>query len=254
MPVNVMGKVTTLNFFAALPGRAATDDRLTALHFRVLMVIAGYDRMGRNGQCCWAGRKKLASRAGCHPNSLSAAISELVGMGYVAEERHESDGRKKGFRVVYDAEKDARGIGIERQENRSSPDYLSRKRRSVGDPSRREDRSATDYPSVEDRSPDDHLSDQLSEEKRNKIQRLIDEAHKPNILRRNVRYKSEDCKVPYGARTHETIVQALKPYNGWGILLSLPQATREYLEQRCTDGLLNEEDLLRARLEAGRVA
>ncbi len=50
-----MTKVLGKNFFAAMPARMMSDERLAALHFRVLAVIAVHDRMGRNGQHCWAG-------------------------------------------------------------------------------------------------------------------------------------------------------------------------------------------------------
>lgn len=256
-----MGKVTTLNYFGALPGRASHDRRLTALHFRVLLVIAGHDRMGRNGQCCWAGRKKLAARVGCDPSSLSSAISDLVDMEYLQEERHENDGRKKGFRVIYKAEEDAPGIGIEFQKNRFPDENLSD-----------ENRLADENLSAGDRFPDRNIS--RDEDPTNTQQKQCVESYdrKPNILRRNKTYKSEDStyrsedqkyhpqkhhpevgKKLYGPNTHATIVQALGP-DGWGILTSLPPPMLEYLEQRVTDGTLNDEDLMIARREAREAA
>ncbi len=51
----------------------------------------------------WAGQKKLASRVGCDPSSLNSGVSDLMRIDYLKGQRHETDGRKKGFRVVYKA-------------------------------------------------------------------------------------------------------------------------------------------------------
>tara|TARA_R110000751_G_scaffold180038_1_gene286410 strand:+ start:22626 stop:23405 length:780 start_codon:yes stop_codon:yes gene_type:complete len=253
-----MVKETTVNYFGALPGRVCNDKRLTALHFKVLMAVAVHDRMGRNGQCCWAGRKKLTSRVGCDPSSFSSAISDLVEMEYLQEERHEKDGRKKGYRVVYKRMEDANGIGIELKTNRFPDENLNTT----------ESRFPVENLNTGDRFPDENPY--IGDNSGIVEQKQCDDSQepKPNILSRNLRYKSEDlkygCEHPkyglqkhhqegqkklYGARTHPTIVRAFGP-EGWEILTNLPQPTLEYLEQRVTDGTLDGEDVMRARGEA----
>ncbi len=110
------------NYFAAIPGRATGDTRLAAVHFRVLMAIAGFDRMSRNGQGCWAGRDKLAELVKCNPTSLSTAIKNLVDWGYLSIERSEVDRRLKGYRVAYDPAADALGIGGQKRSPAGSGD------------------------------------------------------------------------------------------------------------------------------------
>ena len=102
-----MGKVVQYACFAAISARATRDETLTNLQFRVLMVIAAHDRLGRNGQCCWAGLKTLAQEVGCHPTNVSTALKKLRDAGYIGEARHKDDGRRKSYRIIYEAVSDA---------------------------------------------------------------------------------------------------------------------------------------------------
>ncbi|HEY0960668.1 MAG TPA: helix-turn-helix domain-containing protein [Novosphingobium sp.] len=139
--------VTALNFFAALPGRVTCDARLTGLHFRILATIAGHDRMGRNGQCCWAGRKTLAERVQCAEGSFSRAVSDLIEWGYLKVVRNEGDARRVGYAVIYEAEADAAGIGSKGKPDRSPVRHLSEG-----------DRSPTRHPSATDKARKDQLN------------------------------------------------------------------------------------------------
>lgn len=169
--VAVMGEVATINYFAAIPGRANRDDRLSGLHFRVLGTIAGHDRMGRNGQCCWAGRATLAKLVDCHPSRLSTAISDLIEWGYLDEERHKDDGRKKGYRVIYEAAPDAAGIGSKMKENRLQDGNLSEA-----------DRLPKRNPSSRNRLPDRNNSISGNADKAQRFQGVAFELPKLNIL------------------------------------------------------------------------
>ena len=88
--------------FAALPRRAIGDNRLSARHFRVLAAVAYHDRFGRNGQGCWAGRKRLAAMAGCSLTHTSDALSDLRRFGYVVSQPHPMNRRTMVHRVIYD--------------------------------------------------------------------------------------------------------------------------------------------------------
>lgn len=242
-----MGKVKTLNYFAAIPGRASSDDRLTALHFRVLMVIAGYDRMGRNGQCCWAGAKKLAARAGCHPKRLSTAISDLTSFGYLTVLQGETDKRKRGYRVVYTAKVDAAGIGIQLQDNGLQDGNLKSRKGTQYDESRLRDSNLSTSEELENTQAYQQVSDGP-----------IETQYIPLKQNNNRRYGGEALlgngsgRQRYGADTHPELVDRLGDGNaqkGWDILIELNDDTREWLEQRCSDGTLDVADVLAAQSE-----
>jgi len=92
--------------FAGIPARVIGDQRLTALHFRALASIALHDQMSARtqGQGCWASLKTLSEECGCVHTSLSAAINDLGGWGYVAIDRHPDDRRRHVLRVLYTGE------------------------------------------------------------------------------------------------------------------------------------------------------
>lgn len=222
------------------------------------MVIAGHDRMGRNGQRCWAGAAKLAATIGCHPKSLSAAIGDLVKWGYVGVEVSEDDGRRKGFRIIYDQVADAAGIGVRGQQTRSPSAYQSCGDRSPNDYlSKAVDRSPVDYPkgeigsrSVPDEKPESPANARLSEL-----------SSKTNIFSKAGRYSSKEridgeaAHARYGAQTHATLAARLGAgAAGWEALMALTDDTRLWLEQSESDGTLSEDDLMTARIEAARAA
>lgn len=84
--------------FAPLPIRCVTDERLSALDFRVLTAIAAHDRLTANGLGCTAGQARLAQLTGCHPKSLPRTIARLADIGYLTVEPM---GRSRRMRVVY---------------------------------------------------------------------------------------------------------------------------------------------------------
>lgn len=90
--------------FAAIPIRAFSDTRLSALQFRVLGVIAWHDRMSSvtgKGQGAWASRMVMADRAACDQTSFSSAVTALAKFGYLSREQHHFDKRKTTYRVIY---------------------------------------------------------------------------------------------------------------------------------------------------------
>jgi len=99
--------------------------RLNERHFRILGVIASYDRFGKNGQGCYVNRDRLAQESRLHHNSVSDATSDLRMWGYIISERHPLNRRTLVHRVVY-AQTDA-GQTVN---NRSSIDNLSGDNRS----------------------------------------------------------------------------------------------------------------------------
>jgi hypothetical protein len=90
--------------FAPIPARALSDRRLSARHFRVLGGVALHDRFGKNGQGCWAGRKRLAQASSCSETHVSDALSDLRRWGYVKSEPHPMNRRTTVHRVIYDEE------------------------------------------------------------------------------------------------------------------------------------------------------
>jgi DNA-binding MarR family transcriptional regulator len=89
-------------YFVPLPRRAMTDPRLTALHWRVLAVIAAHDRLSKNGAGCWASQQRLADLAKCSYTRVSDTLTDLRTWGYNVTERHPTDERRRVHRIVYD--------------------------------------------------------------------------------------------------------------------------------------------------------
>ena len=91
-----------LHYAPPIPIRAIGDKRLSGRHLRVLAAIASHDRLGKNGQGCWAGLKRLAKESACSETHTSETISDLRLYGYVKSERHQLNNRIKIHRVIYD--------------------------------------------------------------------------------------------------------------------------------------------------------
>lgn len=101
---------TGKTFFAPLPLRAISDDRLAALDLRVLACLAFHDRMSSvrgKGQGAWASNETLAKRVGCHYTRLSSSITRLGKLGYVDREPHPLNKRLRVYRVRYDGAADS---------------------------------------------------------------------------------------------------------------------------------------------------
>lgn len=90
--------------FAALPLRAASDLRLTGLHFRVLMAIAYHDRFSRRRGTtgCWASHRKLCEEVGCDYTNLSKAIHDLIAWGYIESRPQQRDKRLRVYSVIHE--------------------------------------------------------------------------------------------------------------------------------------------------------
>src|SRR5690242_6147773 len=68
--------------FSGIPLRALADGRLTDRDYRILGIVAGYDRMSsvRGGQGCWASLKTMAGQVGgegADYTRFSGSISKL---------------------------------------------------------------------------------------------------------------------------------------------------------------------------------
>ena len=89
--------------FAAVPTAALDDDRLEALHIRVLTALCSYaDKDG----WCRVGQDQIAKRARTNPARVSQCISDLVSWGWLRRQRV---GKMKVnvYQVLMDCEYDA---------------------------------------------------------------------------------------------------------------------------------------------------
>ncbi|UKK92062.1 helix-turn-helix domain-containing protein [Brucella pseudogrignonensis] len=278
-----MDKVQPINFFAAIPGRASRDERLTGLHFRVLCTVAGHDRMGRNGQCCWAGRDTLARLVGCNPSRLSSAVSELIDLGYLEEHRHEDDGRRKGYRVVYLIDQDAAGIGSKLKEDRLPDGNVSHSNRlRNGNLNRGRNRLPNGNVNTDENSlrnsdlsqanrlrdgnvnQGDRLRKSNLNEAEKRLKTVVNQsvrrfADKPNILSRNLNISSEAAsrgiekrKIREFEKAQNALVKALGE-RGWTVLAAIAEDERERLLERVLDGE-DEQEIARTLIASERLA
>jgi hypothetical protein len=91
--------------FAPLPIRAISDQRLTALHLRVLAIIAWHDRLAESrdkGGGCWASHKTLCEEIGCNYTNLSTAINDLCGVGYLKRRVNPNFKTRWIYSVIYE--------------------------------------------------------------------------------------------------------------------------------------------------------
>ncbi len=103
-PMSSPNKVSKTQF-AAIPVRALSDTRLSAIHFRALGVVAYHDRFSgprSAGQGCWAGLRTMAREMGVHHTNASTALTDLVGWEYFDAKPHPMNRRTKVYRVIYD--------------------------------------------------------------------------------------------------------------------------------------------------------
>src|SRR5262249_39185110 len=103
--------------------------RLNERHFRILGVIASYDRFGKNGQGCYVNRDRLAQESRLNKTVASEAISDLRRWGYLVSERHPLNRSTLIDRVIYDGANETQtsannrsSIGNLSDENTSSMD------------------------------------------------------------------------------------------------------------------------------------
>jgi DNA-binding MarR family transcriptional regulator len=87
--------------FGPVPLRACRDERLGRLHFRILIAIAGHDRIGKNGQGCWLSQNKLAAVVHCSKSHLSNALATLRDLGYISSQVNPDKRWFRIHRIVY---------------------------------------------------------------------------------------------------------------------------------------------------------
>lgn len=95
-------------YFAPVPNRAVTDDRLRLIHHRVLALIAAHDRFGVNGMGCTLSTRGIGERLKQKQGNVSIACRDLVNWGYLMPARHPKHSQMRMLSVVYeDEDKDA---------------------------------------------------------------------------------------------------------------------------------------------------
>jgi len=89
--------------FAAVPTAALDDERLEALHIRVLTALCSY---GDKDGWCRVGQEQIAARARTNPARVSACITALVEWGWVRKQRV-GKMRVNVYQVLMDCDMDA---------------------------------------------------------------------------------------------------------------------------------------------------
>jgi DNA-binding MarR family transcriptional regulator len=90
--------------FAPFPLRALSDPRLGAQHLRVLGIVAAFDRLGKNGNGCWAAQNTIAEIARIDKTRVSHSLSDLRDFGYISSEMNPNRRWFRVHRVIYTAE------------------------------------------------------------------------------------------------------------------------------------------------------
>jgi hypothetical protein len=88
--------------FAAVPTAALDDERLEALHIRVLTALCSY---GDKDGWCRVGQEQIAARARTNPARVSSCITALVEWGWVRKQRV-GKMRVNIYQVLMDCEAD----------------------------------------------------------------------------------------------------------------------------------------------------
>lgn len=83
------------------PFRSSMDPRLSRQDWRVLGAVLQHDRV-RDGQGCWAGRKRLAQESACSETHVSDSLSNLRRFRYIRSEPHPLNKRILVHRVIYE--------------------------------------------------------------------------------------------------------------------------------------------------------
>src|SRR5690348_8816514 len=97
--------------YGPVPSRACRDLRLGAAHFRVLIAIAAFDRLGKNGQGCWTSQNRIAEIVRCGKSHLSNILSDLRDTGYITSKINPDKRRFRVHRVIY-TEEDFNCLGM----------------------------------------------------------------------------------------------------------------------------------------------
>lgn len=137
--------------FAIVPIEAAMDDRLTKMHYRVLIALLSFRRSNSDTVFPW--RETLAGRCGYSVNTVSRVTGQLVSLGWLVKVGNGGRNQPAKYRVttpervaypdtlstepvgeegevaqVVDVSEDSPGFGAERvaePESLSDPDTLS---------------------------------------------------------------------------------------------------------------------------------
>jgi hypothetical protein len=88
--------------FAAVPIAALGDTRLSASHYRLLATISYHDRMGGNGQGCYALHSTLADRAHVDYTNIARLTRDLRDWGYLSITENPGDKRLKTYRIRFE--------------------------------------------------------------------------------------------------------------------------------------------------------
>jgi DNA-binding MarR family transcriptional regulator len=91
--------------FGAIPVRAFGDARLSAADFRVMGVIAYFDRLGRNGTGCYVDPRKLAELAAVDYKHVARHTGRLQEFGYLEIGRSATDRRKRFYSLIYNEDR-----------------------------------------------------------------------------------------------------------------------------------------------------
>ncbi len=70
--------------FSLVPLEVIKDKRLTLWQVRTLVALLSF--RDKNTNTVWPSRKAIAERSGMHPSNISAATTELVGLGWLTKE------------------------------------------------------------------------------------------------------------------------------------------------------------------------
>lgn len=85
-------------FWGAVPIRAAADPRLTAAHYKLLIVVARFAGFEKNGSGCYATQATMAGLTGMHVTTVSRKLGELRQFGYL-KARRQANGRRLQYSV-----------------------------------------------------------------------------------------------------------------------------------------------------------
>jgi hypothetical protein len=84
--------------FALVPIEATQDDRLTLEHLRVLVAVLSF--RNRRTDVVFPSREELAERSRVHPNNVSKAITELIGLGWIVKTRRPKTRSSSNYEVT----------------------------------------------------------------------------------------------------------------------------------------------------------
>ena len=87
-------------FWGAVPIRAAADPRLSAAHYKLLIVVARFAGFEKNGSGCYATQATMAKLTGMHVTTVSRKLGELRQLGYLKAKRQQNR-RRLQYSVAY---------------------------------------------------------------------------------------------------------------------------------------------------------